>query len=203
MSKFKPPITVRKGSEEDVPFVFNSWLKCFKASPLCREITSTIYYSEQHKVVERLVLDPRNITLIACNPDNLSQIYGYVCAGHYDGIFTIHFIYVKKPFRNLGIAKAMVDMFDHDFKTAGIYTHQTFTAIKLAPKYNLLYHPYILINHMETTNGRSDEDSKKPQAGGEASSPELGTGNEKEVEVIQQESTDPSESKYDDTSEPS
>ncbi len=144
MSKAKPHIRLRKANQEDVGFIFNSWLKSFKFSLFAKNVTNTIYYAEHHKIIERLL--KQNETIIACNDDDPSQIYGFINGGRVDGIFCLNYVYVKQSFRNLGIGKTLLNYFEHDPATAAVYTHHTRIAERLAAKYNMVHHPYLLIN---------------------------------------------------------
>lgn len=139
------PITIRPALESDVAFIFRSWLKSYKNSWFAKNIENTIYYSEHHKVLERLMSE--KTVLIACNSDDTDQIYGFMCCEKTEGINVIHFIYVKHVFRNMGIAKRLLEVQGHDPKTAGVYTHHTRIAEKLAPKANLVYHPYLAFKY--------------------------------------------------------
>lgn len=150
MSKVKPHVRLRKANQEDVGFIFNSWLKSYKFSLFAKNITNTIYFAEHHKVIERLLKS--NETIIACNDADPTQIYGFVNGGFVDGIFCLNYIYVKQSFRNLGIGKTLLNYFEHDPSSAAVYTHHTRIAERLAAKYNLVYHPYLLINFEETSD---------------------------------------------------
>ena len=152
----KPLVRLRKASQEDVGFIFNSWLKSFKNASFCRNVTNTIYYAEHHKVIERLLKS--NETIIACNDNDPSQIYGFINAGIIEGIFCLNYIYVKQSFRNFGIGKSLLNAFEHDQTHASVFTHHTRMAEKLAAKYNMVYHPYLLINIDETENDDQQEE---------------------------------------------
>lgn len=183
----KLPITLRKANEEDAGFIFNSWLKCYRKANAVKPITNPIYFQEQHKIIESLVLDDRNFTIMACNPDDPSQIYGFVCAGYYEGIFTLHWIYVKQSFRNLRIGSTLLNAFEHDFGTAAVYTHHNHISSKLAPKYNMLYHPYILVNYKESKNVGSKESSPEVITGTAESRSRLGIDDEEKIEIVHKE----------------
>ena len=143
MSK-SPQVRLRKATQEDVGFIFNSWLKSYRYSAWARSVTSTIYFAEQHKLIERILKE--NETIIACNNDDPTQIYGFINACHVQNIFCLNYIYVKQDFRNLGVGRTLLSAFEHDAKVASIYTHHTRMAERLSAKYNMVYHPYILIN---------------------------------------------------------
>jgi GNAT superfamily N-acetyltransferase len=144
MSKTTPPIRLRPAGEEDIGFIFNSWLKSFKTSGFARNIINTIYYADQHRIIENLLKNQK--TVIACNNEDPSQIYGFINAGEAEGIFCLNYVYIKHSFRGLGIAKALLESFKSDFSTASVFTHHTRMAEKLAAKYNMVYHPYLLFN---------------------------------------------------------
>lgn len=158
MKKKNLPIRLRKANEEDISFIFNSWLKSYRTSFFARDITSTVYYTEHHKTVEHIAKN--NNIIIACNENDPTQIYGYICAGQVDGILAIHYIYVKHTFRNLGIGKALLNAFEHDPAQAAVYTHHTRMADKLAAKYNMIYHPYVYINRMQDSQEKANETKK-------------------------------------------
>ena len=148
------PIQLRLANEEDVPFIFSSWLKSYRNSYFAKNITNTVYYAEHHKLLEKVIKS--NKVVVACNPDETTQIYGWICAGYTDNIFTLHYVYVKHPFRGFGVGKTLLNAFEHDPSFAAVYTHNTKAADKLAAKYNMIYHPYIIINDYELKSDKPE-----------------------------------------------
>ena len=142
------PITIRDADPADVSFIFSSWLKSFRKGELCQGVDNAIYYSEHHKVIERILR--RSTVKIACNPQDPSQIMGYLVYEKLDGIWVFHYCYVKHTFRNLGVARELARAAEHDFKTLAIASHKTYFAEKILSKYELIYHPYVLINYTNT-----------------------------------------------------
>jgi len=140
----KLPILLRPANAADVGFLFNAWLKSFRNSEFASSIPNEIYYSEHHKVIENLLQNYQ--VVIACNQEDTSQIYGFICAGLTDTIFTVHYLYVKHTFRKLGIATELLNSFGRNSEYVGIYTHKTKASTSLAKKHNLIYHPYIGIS---------------------------------------------------------
>ena len=135
-------LRIRDATETDVNFIFNSWLKSYRDSEFAKHIANEIYFAEHHKLVERL-LKTNNVS-VACDQSDPDHIYGFICAGHTDGIFTVHYLYVKHTFRRFGIATALLDNLGHNKSSIGIYTHHTLAAPLFAKAYNLVYHPYVL-----------------------------------------------------------
>lgn len=141
------PIHIREAKAEDVAFLFNSWLESFRNGLVCKGVDHTIYYDQQHKLIEKLF---KICTVkIACDEKDPANIFGYLVYQKIDGITVLHYAYTKHTFRKLGVQRELLKTIDHDFKTgAGLYTHATKIAEKLSFKYNLVYHPYILINYI-------------------------------------------------------
>ena len=143
-------VRLRTANDEDLPFIFNSWLKSFRFSPFAEKITSTIYFSDHHKVIENLLKN--SVVMISCNEDDPSQLYGYAVGSQVDGIFVLHFIYVKHTFRNMGLGKMLLDSFGVDTENASVFTHFTKASESLASKYNFVYHPYLM--YSEVSDGK-------------------------------------------------
>lgn len=137
----KEQIRFRPANEEDISFIFSSWLKSFRNSQFAKNLVNSVYFTEHHKVIEKIVKSSH--VIVACNEQDTSQIYGWICAQQVDGIFCLHYIYVKHPFRKMGLARALINFFEHGKDCAGVYTHHTRVFEILAIKFNLIYHPYI------------------------------------------------------------
>ena len=150
------PIRLRIANPEDVNFIFSSWLRNYRASEMTRPMSNEVFYAEQHRLIEALILKSK--VVIACNNNDPSQMYGWICAGETDGIFTLHYIYVKHAFRRMGIAKMLIEACGHTGASAGIYTHHTFPMTLWANRYLLLFQPYVLtLNYTKLVEEDLDE----------------------------------------------
>jgi len=138
------PIALRPAHKEDVNFIFNAWLKSFRNSDFATPMANEIYFSNHHKTIEKIL--KYYSVIIACNKDDPNQIYGFLCAGYTDSVFTIHYAYVKHPFRKMGIAKELLKSFNYDPNYAAIYTHDSKIAKYLVKNHNIIYHPYIALD---------------------------------------------------------
>lgn len=137
------PIRVRPAVQGDVNFIFNSWLESFRRSLFPKNIINEVYYSEHHKVIENLLKTAT--TLILCNEADSAEIYGYICAERVQGIFVLHYVYIKHTYRKLGLGKLLLNQFDHDTSNAAICTHMTKIAERLSTKYSLVHNPYVAL----------------------------------------------------------
>ena len=132
--KLAVPVKFRQADETDVSFIFSSWLKSFKAH--AGPIKSVVYYEYQHRKIVQLL--QRRFVTIACSPDDIEQIIGYMVHENINGVFVAHYAYVKNSFRKLGVLQPLMA----ELKASkGFCTH--LTSQKLADKFNLIYNPYL------------------------------------------------------------
>ncbi len=113
----------REATEGDINFIFASWLKSYRNSPDAARIRTRVYYLHQHPRIEQILL--RSKTIVASTKDDPNHIVGYIVIEKPN---TLHYIYVKQIYRNLGIAKQLLSqILDHppDVLT---YTHSTAAA---------------------------------------------------------------------------
>lgn len=140
------PVEVRRTIDSDIPFIFNSWLKAYRNAKAVAEVTQNVYFSEHHKLVEKLL--KRGQTLVVGAANDPATVYGYINYEHVQGLFVLHFAYIKHDFRHLGLFKELMKATGQDFSTLGCYTHRiSKNVLILEDKFNLVYHPYILINY--------------------------------------------------------
>ncbi len=136
-------VRIRPASEGDINFIFSSWLKSYRDSFFANCISTTVYYAEHHKVVERLLKSCE--VYVACSDTDISELYGFICGERVDGILVIHYTYVKHNFRWLGIGRKLFEQFNHDGVGAGIYTHLTKSSRPLANKFGFVHSPYVAL----------------------------------------------------------
>lgn len=139
-----PIVRLRKATEADVPFIFNAWLSSYRKSYFAKDMHNTIYYSEQHKIIENLLRTCE--TWVACSDIDPTQIFGFICSEFIDKQFVLHYAYVKQGFRFLGIGTMLLKQTQHDISKAGFYSHHTQAAHKLAAKYRLIYSVYLALS---------------------------------------------------------
>jgi GNAT superfamily N-acetyltransferase len=155
------PILIRKAIEPDVAFIFNSWLRSYRDSYFAKGIAATVYFTEHHKVIEQLL---KTCTVyIACDSTDTSNIFGYICAEEIDGIFVIHYTYVKETYRKLGVSKMLVKYFGVELgEKASIYTHKTKIGNAIAEKKHCIYSPYVAFtSEYRNKEGINESGNKK------------------------------------------
>jgi hypothetical protein len=132
-------VVIRQAVEADVPFIFNSWLKSYRAS--CRSISNPVYFEFQHKTIEALL--KRCQVQVACNATDANQLYGYIVYEQIDGVLVVHYCYIKDAFRRIGLLPKLAAGLD--VSAGGFYTHDTRGAAKLlaSGKLKFMYNPYL------------------------------------------------------------
>jgi hypothetical protein len=138
------PIKYRHLEEGDEAFVFNAWLKSYKDSPLGKTLVNDVFYSNHKLIVKNLIGDAGVDILLAVNPENESQIYGFACIEVTPTVTTAHYVYVKYSFRKLGIALGMVREIEPDTSKIKFVTHLPRDWRDLVQKWEWVYNPYLL-----------------------------------------------------------
>lgn len=91
---------LRFSTENDLPFIYNSWLKDYRGSDFAKFINDKDFFTYHHILIEEIIKRPSSDILIACDPEDSNVIYGWVCV---EAQTTLHYAYVKASFRGLGI----------------------------------------------------------------------------------------------------
>jgi hypothetical protein len=139
------PFSIRQGTPEDVGFLFNSFLKSYRDAPDVRGVPSSIYYPAHHAVIEKILQRPCCTCLVACDPQDPSQIFGYCIAEYVQDGLVIHYVYTKYVMRNLSIAKSLVSTLVIPSIKFVQYSHCTRAADLMNKKLveaGFIYNPY-------------------------------------------------------------
>lgn len=134
-------VRLRPATETDVPFLFNSWLRCYRHSHNTRGCENPVFFAQQHKLLEGLC--KRASITIACNQADIAQIYGYICHEQIEGVLVVHFVYVKEIYRKFGVAGILAQSAGFDKDAPVFYTHRTYSAEGLERKFKMVYNPYL------------------------------------------------------------
>jgi len=96
--------SLRAYTDQDLPFIFNSFLKSYRQSPLNLCIPNKVYYEEYHRVLEKILSNQTTGVVIACSESDPGEIFGWLMASITENGPTLIFVYVKQAYRHLGIA---------------------------------------------------------------------------------------------------
>lgn len=136
-------IHIRTPVQDDMPFIYSSWLKSYRGTDFAKNITNSVYYEYHHNVIEDLI---NNSTIVlATDINDTTHIMAYIIAAKINGLLTVHYLYVKHTYRRLGIGKTLFSIFDKDTDSPICYTHETSLGGRIASKYKLTYNPYLIV----------------------------------------------------------
>lgn len=135
--------SIRRASGNDLNFIYDTWLNSYKHDSLFGKIFRTGFFFDEYRyVIDSILANPTTTILIACLPQSPEVILGYLVCNktHLD------YCFVKDAFRNLGIAKSLVNNAYKTTTTPHVITHKTSTLGRVLPigKYDLEYNPFIL-----------------------------------------------------------
>jgi len=137
----KSQVQIRAATETDIGFIFNSWLKSYKQSSFSKFIPGAVYFDLHHKTIESIL--KRAKVLVAVNPADTNQIYGYIVYETVQETSVVHYCYVKESFRKMGILTLLLS--EANLPEAFFYSHSTFSAALVTPKMKqkAVYNPYL------------------------------------------------------------
>jgi len=116
---------IRPGVETDHAFVFNSFLRSFRASPVTRFAPDAAFFSAAHDAMQALL--ERHTLLVAADPGVPDEILGYLLYSP----ACVDYVYIKQKFRDNGLAKKL---FNHASTNPAVVTFPFWTlpGVKLA-----------------------------------------------------------------------
>lgn len=136
-------VEIRLAYVEDIPFIFATWLRSYRhSSNFARKISNDIFYKRHHMVID-LILKRTGSTVLVAHPiGEPDVILGYLVSEtqNIDALPVVHYTYVKRSFRQMGIAKALWKGLED---TPVIATHYTVDMDWLSKKHpKIMYDPY-------------------------------------------------------------
>lgn len=127
--------------DTDMNFIYNSWLKSYRQSDFAKKVPNDVYYTYQKAKIDR-VMDVSSILIIHAK-DQPDHILGYIVASE-EPYTCIHYVYVKYPYRKLGIAKQLCNSLVSGFgNRTVICTHAHYNWKEFTKKFNLVFNPYL------------------------------------------------------------
>lgn len=98
---------VRKRKPEDIPFIFDSWMKSWRVSKHAGCIPNHLFFETQRVLIEDLFARGA-WTLVAYPDSDMDTIVGWAVGEVKEGKTVLHYVYVKDPFIGLGVPELLV-----------------------------------------------------------------------------------------------
>lgn len=127
-------ITTRDANKDDISFIYATWLRGLRHGNSWFElIIQEVYYDVYHRVIENIIKSSKVTTKVACLKDDPGVILGYAVYSSN----RLDWVYVKKAWRSIGIAKMLVP------KTTTTVSHITAVGIEILNKHkNIKFNPF-------------------------------------------------------------
>lgn len=126
---------IRDAKREDVPLIFDSWMKSWRVNKYAGVISNNLFYPTTRANIEHLV--GRGATIkVACLESDVDTILGWVCYEHVpqlDGsvVPCVHYVYVKDPYLTKGVGEELAALLPE----TGFYTYRCSQIDDWFPKY--------------------------------------------------------------------
>ena len=124
----------------DESFVYSSWLKSYRNNKYFAHAMDNETYFQFHALIIDTLVKDNNLSIL-CSKDDEDQIYGFICNRPDNKV--IHFIYIKYPYRKMGLGKMLLN------DTVGSLSDTTYVSHynHHLDKYdNIKYNAYLLFN---------------------------------------------------------
>lgn len=145
-------IEVRNANASDVAFIFNSWIQSFNDGNYESKRTRTsVEKPEKHLEIEELIRNPNTTVIVACNPSDQDQLYGFACgttildAPSGKTYLVLHYVYVKQSFRNKKVASTLIKSLPgYEEATPFFFSQITYTWEKIMPKFKCVFNRHFI-----------------------------------------------------------
>ena len=132
-------ILIRDWKPEDKSFILASWLRGLYHGDSWFSLIQPrdAFFRNYHPVLENILANCNTTVKVACLKSDQDIIVGYAVFGFYPPNYRcLHWVYVKKAFRAIGVAKTLVPV-----PEVNTVTHLTRTGVSI-----LYNHPEIQFN---------------------------------------------------------
>jgi len=97
---------IRSAGDGDVAFILDAWKKSYEGAPAVRGADREHYRIEMTRAIRRLC--DRGEVRVATAPDDPDHLLGFAAFTIADDGAELHYVYVKREFRGMGIARALL-----------------------------------------------------------------------------------------------
>lgn len=132
-------ITTRSFTPEDRNFILATFLRgLYYGDSWFSLIDKNVFMNHYNKVVNHLIDSPMVAINVACLKDDPNTVLGYAIYSKYQMYDTLHWCFVKKQWRGIGIAK---DLIPKDVKSV---THLTKVGVSVIKRKGWEFNPFLI-----------------------------------------------------------
>lgn len=122
-------VLIRDGTKDDLPFIFATWLRGLYYGDTWFNLIrpKDVFMANYHKVIEGILAKSGTIVKVACLKSSPTTVLGYAVFGFTAPDYRIlHWVFCKRSWRGIGIAKSLVPI-----NQVNTCTHLTKTGISM------------------------------------------------------------------------
>ena len=138
-------ISIRPVRVSDMAFILANWLNHYKNySSFALRVPRALFF-KYHQQIAKMILGRRTSkVLVATSSDDSDLILGFLVSEETEDGPIIHFLFIQKAFRKLGIAKALLQAAGIQSSQAS-FSHWTYDMDEIVKKNpTLVYNPYLI-----------------------------------------------------------
>lgn len=111
-------VLMREAELSDINFIMDTVSKSLRNSPAFKLCSNDVFYEGFKEQIEPLIMESQLV--VACNPEDPTQIYGYVSyyktGSHVTGKIistTVNYMYIKQVYRGMTIGQQLLNVIWH------------------------------------------------------------------------------------------
>lgn len=102
-------VSIREAVPADRAFILATWLRSiYYGDNFFSQIPKDRFMKHYHKLIERFIDNPIALVQVVCLKDDPEVILGYSVAHTTAEGVALDWVYVKKPWRGIGIARSLI-----------------------------------------------------------------------------------------------
>jgi GNAT superfamily N-acetyltransferase len=138
MNNINSLISLREKNPSDDDFIIDAWIKGLRGNTTLGAMPPQIYFKKASKLIQFIY--SRSYGVVAADKTDDSVIFGFCVFRFVGNIPVIPYIYVKSPFRKLGIGTLLLNEVSKDSK---IITNMNPRKEKFFAKRNCIYDGFL------------------------------------------------------------
>lgn len=136
-------VVVRFATPDDMGLIHSSWYKAVRETEPNNLIPVERFKPHMNRTIQSAL--KTGSVLVMCHPDEPSEILGWVAYEWVAGVLLVHWIYVRRIWRGIGLAGWMMNQIDEQWRSVPIIATQPGPIASLHKAFNkIVYDPYIL-----------------------------------------------------------
>lgn len=138
---------LRPYSVEDLAFIRSSWANSYYDGNKDHKLIPPQDFHNSHRaLIDRFFQRPTSTVIIACNPNDINHILGWIAIEILPSAAVVHYVYVKQAFKGEKLASKLLSNVPTNKPI--VITHMTERASRILAKKYLKYKDFKYMPHL-------------------------------------------------------